>query len=338
MRTAIMGGTGYAGAELLRLAAGHADLDVVLVTGESRVGEPLARAVPSLAALYGDLVVQGADAALAGEFDVVFLALPHGASQRYVPALLERASVVVDLGADFRLRDAAAYPRWYHDEHCAPDLLAKAVYGLVERHRGELVGATLIAAPGCYPTASALALGPFLDAGVMRRDHVIVNALSGVSGAGRASSERLGFARLASNAEAYGLLEHRHTPEIEQEIGASVLFTPHLIPVSRGLLVSAYGPLDAGPFTTEDALALLRSTYASDPFVVVSDDPPTLKDPVGSNLCFVSARVDERNGWILAMASIDNLGKGAAGQAIQAFNVATGRPEVTGLALAGVTP
>ncbi len=165
-----------------------------------------------------------------------------------------------------------------------------------------------------------------------------MNALSGTSGAGRAMSERLHFSRLAGNAEAYGLLSHRHTPEIQQELDAELLFTPHLVATSRGMLVTAYGRVTESSLTTDAALALLRETYADDPFVVVTDEPPTLKDPVGSNLCFVSARVDARTGWLIAMSSLDNLLKGAAGQAVQAWNVANGRDETLGLPMTGVTP
>jgi N-acetyl-gamma-glutamyl-phosphate reductase len=333
-----MGATGYAGAELLRLAASHPDMDVVLVTGSSSVGRRIGDHVPALAAAYPDLVVESSTAVHSRDLDVVFLALPHGESQAYVPSLLERGVHVVDLGADFRLRRVEEYQQWYGHEHAATQLLALSVYGLVERHRDDLKGAPFIAVPGCYPTASALALGPFVDGDFIARDQIVVNALSGVSGAGRATSERLHFSRLAGNAEAYGLLTHRHTPEIQQELGATLLFTPHLVPVSRGMLVSAYGRVASPSFTTADAMALLRATYAEDPCVVVTDEPPTLKDPLGSNLCFVSARVDERTGWLLAMSSLDNLTKGAAGQAIQAWNVATGREETLGLPLLGVTP
>jgi N-acetyl-gamma-glutamyl-phosphate reductase len=338
MHAGVMGATGYAGSEVLRLAASHPDLDVVLVTGSSSVGKRIADHVPALAASYPALVVEESAAVFSHDVDVVFLALPHGESQAYVPQLVDQGVQVVDLGADFRLRSAEEYAQWYGHEHQATSLLSQAVYGLVERHRDDLKGASLIAVPGCYPTASALALGPFLDAGVIEREQIVVNALSGVSGAGRAASERLHFSRLSGNAEAYGLLTHRHTPEMQQELGASLLFTPHLLPVSRGMLVSAYGRLAAGSFTTDDALSLLRSTYADDSFVVVTDEAPTLKDPLGSNLCFVSARVDQRTGWLLAMSSLDNLGKGAAGQAIQAWNVSTGRDETLGLPLVGVTP
>jgi N-acetyl-gamma-glutamyl-phosphate reductase len=337
MKSGVMGATGYAGAELLRLATVHPDIDIVVATGASSVGQRVATSVPGLAASYPDLVVDAPERIFDHDLDVVFLCLPHGESQSYVPELRRRGVQVVDLGADFRLKSALDYPAWYGHEHGASELLALAVYGLVERHRKELVGAELIAVPGCYPTASALALGPFVDEGVIARDGIVINALSGASGAGRATNERLHFARLAGNAEAYGLLRHRHTPEIQQELDATVLFTPHLLPVSRGMLVTAYGRVTKS-ISSDDALALLRAAYASDPCVVVTDEAPTLKDPLGSNLCFVSARVDERTGWLVAMSSLDNLTKGAAGQAIQAWNVATGRDETLGLPLAGVTP
>ncbi|MGC2484629.1 MAG: N-acetyl-gamma-glutamyl-phosphate reductase [Acidimicrobiales bacterium] len=337
MQIGVMGATGYAGGELLRLCASHPDLNVLVATGASTAGKPIAEHIPSLAGVYPDLVARAPSAIFDADLDVVFLCLPHGESQEFVPSLLERHVQVVDLGADYRLRDSAQYPTWYEHDHTSPHLLSEARYGLVERHREELKGARLIAVPGCYPTAAALALGPFADANVIERDNIVVDALSGASGAGRAMSERLQFSRLAANAEAYGLLTHRHTPEMEQEIGATVLFTPHLVPVARGMLVTAYARVST-KLSSDDALAMLRETYALDPCVVVSDDAPTLKDPLGSNLCFVSARVDERTGWLIAMSSIDNLTKGAAGQAIQAWNVATGRDETLGLPLAGVSP
>jgi N-acetyl-gamma-glutamyl-phosphate reductase len=323
---------------VLRLCASHSDLDVVIATGESNAGKRIADHVPALAAVYPEMGFDETNQVLTSDIDVAFVALPHGQSQTIVPALLERSVSVVDLGADFRLKDAHEYLTWYGSAHGAPTLLAHAVYGLVERHRKELVGATLIAVPGCYPTASILALGPFLDAQLIERRGIVVNALSGTSGAGRAMSDRLHSSRLAGNAEAYGLLSHRHTPEIQQELDAELLFTPHLVATSRGMLVTAYGRVTDSSFTTDAALALLRETYADDPFVVVTDEPPTLKDPVGSNLCFVSARVDARTGWLIAMSSLDNLIKGAAGQAVQAWNVANGRDETLGLPMTGVTP
>jgi N-acetyl-gamma-glutamyl-phosphate reductase len=338
MRIAIVGATGYAGSELLRLAGAHDDLEVVLATGDANAGKRVGEHVPALAALYSSMSFTTAATLNETELDVVFVALPHGLSQRLVPQLLERGLQVVDLGGDFRLKNAHEYATWYGDAHSSPQLLGSAVYGLVERHRKELAGANFISVPGCYPTASALALGPFLDRGLIEKSGIVVNALSGVSGAGRAASERLHFGRLASNAEAYGLLDHRHTPEIQQELDAELIFTPHLIPVARGMLVTAYARSTSSGFSTQAALDTLRETYADDPFVVVTDEPPTLKDPVGSNLCFVSARVDARTGWVVVLSSLDNLIKGAAGQAVQAWNVATGREETMGLPLSGVTP
>lgn len=338
MRAAVIGASGYAGAEVLRLAASHPDLDVVVATGETSVGRRVADLVPALGAAYPSLRLSEASAAFEFELDVAFVALPHGQSQRVVPGLVERSVGVFDLGADFRFKDPREYEAWYGEPHLAPDLLERAVYGLVERHRPDLAGATLVAVPGCYPTAASLALGSFLDASLVETTGIVVNALSGVSGAGRATSDRLQFSRLAGNAEAYGLLTHRHTPEIQNEIGAQVIFTPHLIPASRGVLVTAYARATASLNSTSRAIEHLRAAYANDPFVVVVEEAPTLKDPLGSNLCFVSARVDPRTGWLVAMSSIDNLIKGAAGQAIQAWNVATGRDETTGLPLSGVTP
>lgn len=333
-----MGATGYAGSEILRLCATHPDLNVVVATGESNAGKRVGEHVPALAGAYPTTYFEPTCAISSFDLDVVFLALPHGQSQALVPDLLARGVQVVDLGADFRLKKAEEYVTWYGEVHHAPDLLATSVYGLVERHRKALVGASLIAVPGCYPTASSLALGPFIDRSLIEDTGIVVNALSGASGAGRTTSERLHFSRLAQNVEAYGLLTHRHTPEIEQELGVQILFTPHLVPVSRGMLVTAYGRSTVANFTTENALDVLRETYINDPFVVVSDEPPTLKDPVGSNLCFVSARVDPRTKWVVVMSSLDNLVKGAAGQAIQAWNVATGRDETLGLPMTGVTP
>jgi len=337
MRIALAGATGYAGLELLRLLGTHPEAEIVTATGESNAGKAVAAHAPALAGLFPTLVYQPTAAVLEADVDTVFLALPHGQSQDYVVQLRAQGKRVVDLGADFRLRDAADYVEWYGEAHHHPALLGDAVYGLVERHRHELPGASLLAIPGCYPTATSLALGPFVDRDLIEREQIVVNALSGVSGAGRSPSERLHFPRLASNAEAYGLTHHRHTVEMQRELGASVLFTPHLIPVSRGMLVTAYGRL-RGPLDTAGALALLRETYAHDPFVVVTDEPPALKDAVGSNLCFVSARVDERTGWLVVLSAIDNLVKGAAGQAVQAWNMANGFAETLGLPMTGVTP
>jgi N-acetyl-gamma-glutamyl-phosphate reductase len=337
MRVTILGASGYAGAELLRLISTRPDLTVVAVSGDSSAGLLVGAHVPSLAAAYPTLRYHNTDEAVAHDTDVVFLALPHGVSQRYVPDLLERQVMVVDLGADFRLNSASDYEQWYGHAHARPDLLALATYGLVERHREELRGARFIAVPGCYPTATVLAMAPFSENGIVSPQPLVVNALSGVSGAGRASSDRLHFPRVSGGAEAYGLLSHRHTVEMQMELHGEVLFTPHLIPIARGMLVTAYGFLQRD-FSTDEALALLHATYAHDPFVVVTDQPPSAKDALGSNVAFVSAAVDQRTRTLVAMSSIDNLTKGAAGQALQAFNVALGLEETLGVPLAAVAP
>jgi N-acetyl-gamma-glutamyl-phosphate reductase len=337
MQTAVVGASGYAGSELVRLIADHPYLSLVTMTGESAAGKSVATHVPSLAGRFPTEVYESTEDVFSSHAEVVFLALPHGASQGLVPRLLEQGRVVIDLGADYRLKSATEYEEWYGHVHSTPELLTTAVYGLVERHRSELRGARLVAAPGCYPTATALALAPFIDRGVVETTGIVVNALSGVSGAGRTPSERLHFPRLHGNAEAYGLLNHRHTVEMQQELGVELLFTPHLVPVSRGMLVTAYARTRMD-ITPEVALEVLREAYADDPFIVVTPNPPSLKDALGSNLCFVSATVDPRTGWLVAMSSLDNLGKGAAAQAVQAANVALGFDESAGLSKVGIAP
>src|SRR5664280_439312 len=344
-KVGIVGASGYGGAELLRLCAGHPDLEVVVAQAASSAGVSVAAHTPSLAAAYPGLVYGATDASALDGLDVVFLALPHGRSQHLVPDLVARVGLVVDLAADFRLRDPAAYPAWYGEEHLAPDLLSTFAYGLPELHRPALVGATRIAAPGCYPTAALLALAPLLEAGVIAvpgTDGVpalVVDAASGTSGAGRAPKDRLHFATVDEDFVAYGLLDHRHTAEMEQGLGTTVLFTPHLAPMVRGILATCYArPTDPASFTTEDAMQLLSDRYADEPFVVVAESPPSTKAASGSNTAHLSVRVDPRTGWVVVLSAIDNLIKGAAGQAVQCANLALGLPEVTGLPVAGVYP
>jgi N-acetyl-gamma-glutamyl-phosphate reductase len=337
MKVGVIGASGYAGVELLRLCASHPELTVVVAAAGSSAGAPVAAHTPSLAAAYPSLVFSAADPGAMDGLDLVFCALPHGESQRLVPELAPRVGAVVDLAADFRLRDPALYPAWYGEEHAAPHLLAEFAYGLPELFRDGLAGARLVAAPGCYPTAAALALAPLVRAGVVAPAGIVVDAASGVSGAGRAPSERLHFGTVDGDFTAYGLLTHRHTPEIEQVLGAEVLFTPHLAPMTRGILATCYAR-PAGDLTTEGALALLREAYAGEPFVVVTEAPPSTKATAGSNCAHVTARVDPRTGWLLALCALDNLVKGAAGQAVQCANLVLGLPEPTGLPTAGVYP
>src|SRR5580700_4474425 len=320
MQVGIAGASGYAGAELLRLCAGHPDLDVVVAGADTQAGQPVAALYPSLAAAYPALEFSKARADELADLDVVFLALPHGESQDLAPGLVDRVRLLVDLSADFRLRDAAAYPRWYGHDHVAPELLGEFVYGLPELFRAGLPGARLVAAPGCYPTAAALALAPLVRAGAIETTGIVVDAASGTSGAGRTPSPTMHFATVDENFTAYGLLTHRHTPEIEQAVGAQVLFTPHLAPMTRGILATCYArPMAA--CTTDEVLALLHEAYAEAPFVVVPEESPSTKATFGSNAAHLTARVDPRTGWVLVLCALDNLGKGASGQAVQCVNL-----------------
>ncbi len=338
MRVGVAGASGYAGGELLRLLAAHRDLEVVAATAERHSGERVAHHVPALAAAYPVLSFATTDAEAFAGCDVVFVALPHGRSSALVAELVGTCALVVDLGADLRLGDPRTWERWYHEPHHAPELLDRAVYGLVERSRDALKGASLVAVPGCYPTAAILAAGPLLDARLAERSQVVVvDALSGASGAGAGLSEGLHFPVLADDVTAYGLLEHRHTAEMEQALGATVLFTPHLVPMDRGLLATCY-LRTAGQVDTGTAMGALHDAYDAEPFVVVTDDPPRPKSVRGTNVAHVTVRADERTGWLVALCAIDNLGKGAAGQAIQCANVALELDETAGLALAGVWP
>jgi len=338
----VLGASGYAGVELLRLCAGHPELEVAVATAASHAGEQVAAHTPSLAAAYPGLHYAATATAELDGLDLVFLALPHGESQHLVPHLLPKVGTLVDLAADFRLHDPSLYPRWYGERHVAPELLDRFVYGLPELHRAELAGATAVASPGCYPTATILALAPLVRAGLVDPTGIVVDAASGVSGAGRAPKESLHFGTVDEDFTAYGLLHHRHTAEMEEELGAQVLFTPHLAPMVRGILVTCYArpavPLTERALTTEDVLCVLHDAYRDEPFVVVTEAPPSTKATAGSNCAHVTARVDPRTGWVLALGAIDNLVKGAAGQAVQAANLALGIPETTGLPTTGVYP
>ena len=336
-KVGIIGASGYTGAELLRLCAGHPDLELVLATGDSQAGTAVADLYPSLAAACGDLVFAPYDAAAIEGLDLVFLGLPHGASQALVPDLLDRVPHVVDLAADFRLKDPALYPQWYGEAHAAPELLERFVYGLPEVYRDELAGAAAVAVPGCYPTAANLALGPLVRSGLVAPTGIVVDAASGVSGAGRPPKPNTTFCTVDEDFTAYGLLGHRHTPEMEMVFGTEVLFTPHLAPMNRGILATCYAR-PAAPTSTEAVLAALHEAYDDEPFVVVSERSPSTKATLGSNTAHVTARADERTGWVVALCAIDNLVKGASGQAVQCANLALGLPEATGLPTAGLYP
>jgi N-acetyl-gamma-glutamyl-phosphate reductase len=339
MKAGILGASGYTGSELLRLLAGHPEFEVAVATAHSHAGDQVGSHTPSLAAAYPGLVYEDNDPVRFDGLDLVFCGLPHGESQRIVPGLRSRVGLVVDLAADFRLKDPGLYPQWYGQEHSAPELLADAVYGLPELFREGLAGASLVAAAGCYPTTAGLALAPLVRAGLVEPTGIVVDAASGVSGAGRGLKESLHFGTVDEDFTAYGLFTHRHTPEMEQIIGGEVLFTPHLAPMTRGILATCYArPVGGTSLTTETVMAALHEAYDAEPFVVVTDAPPSTKATAGSNAAHVTARVDPRTGWVLSLCALDNLVKGASGQAIQCANAALGLPETTGLPIAGVYP
>ncbi len=337
LRAGIIGASGYTGAELLRLLAGHPVLELVLATGDSMAGRRAADLYPSLAAAYPDLLFGGFDVDAARDLDVVFLGLPHEASMELAPQLVGEVGCVVDLSAAFRLKDISQYPTYYGFEHTQPDLLARAVFGLPELHRDALAGATLIATPGCHVTAATLALRPLVDADMVEPTGIVVNNVRGFTGAGRNPTETNVFTNIDSNVVAYGVGHHRHTPEMEQEIGAQVTFVPHLVPMSRGILATCYArpTADCSP---ERLMGALREFCANEPFATVIDAPPATKSVLGSNAAHLTARLDERTGTVIAMCAIDNLTKGASGGAVQAANVALGLDETAGLTTIGLAP
>jgi N-acetyl-gamma-glutamyl-phosphate reductase len=333
IRTAILGASGYVGGELLRLIAAHPELVPARLFGESKAGQPLGMVHPHLAAAFPDAAIEKFDGSLS-DIDLVFAALPHGHSQRLAASILDAEIPFVDLGADFRLDDAATYERWYGHAHEAPELLGKFVYGIPELNRAAINGAKAVAAAGCYATAAILALKPLVDAGLVKPESLIVDAASGVSGAGREAKEATGFSTVDGSYSAYGLLNHRHTAEMEMAIGGRVLFTPHLVPMTRGILATCYGEV-RGPC---DPLAALRQAYEGEPFIHVTDQAPATKWVTGSNGVQLTARHDERTGRVVALSAIDNLGKGAAGQMIQCANLMLGLDETAGLTTIGVYP
>jgi N-acetyl-gamma-glutamyl-phosphate reductase len=335
----ILGASGFVGAELLRICAAHSEFEVVYATGDTQAGSLASSLYPSLTTAYPNLIFDEYSLEKTLKCDVVFLALPHEASLQIVPEIINKVRLVVDCSAAFRLKDSALYPDWYGFEHNAEAELAAAVYGLPELYRQELKSAKLIATPGCYVTAASLALAPLVKANVISTTGVIVDAASGVSGAGRALKSTNSFCTVDEDFTAYGLLDHRHTPEIEQVTGAQILFTPHLAPMNRGILATCYArPIDAANTSTASLLAVLSRAYAREPFVAVRPASPSTKATLGSNSVHLSARFDQRTGYVVVLSAIDNLTKGAAGGAVQAANVALGLDETTGLSKVGMYP
>lgn len=334
---AVIGASGYTGVELLRLLAGHPEVSVACVTSRQQAGQPLAQVFPSLAGIY-DLVFESLEPAdLAGRADLVFTAVPHQAAMAMVPDLLAAGCKVVDLSADYRLQDAAVYAEWYQP-HQTPGLLTEAVYGLPELYRDRIRSARLVANPGCYPTSVALALAPLLRTGVIDPATIIVDSKSGTSGAGRAAKVDTLYCEVNEGFKAYGLPRHRHTPEIEQTLSdvagrpVTISFTPHLLPVNRGILSTCYASLSADRSVAQ-LLAVYREQYAGEPFVRILPEGqlPNINQVRGSNFCDIGLAVDPRTRRVVVISAIDNLVKGAAGQAMQNMNLLLGLQETRGL-------
>ncbi len=334
IRTAILGASGYVGGELLRLIAAHPEFAPVRLFGDSKAGLNVGAVHPHLASAYPNALVERFEVEALDGVDLAFAALPHGHSQNLVSPILDRGIPFVDLGADFRLNDAGTYERWYGHMHEAPDLLGRFIYGIPELNREGIRAAKAVAAAGCYATSAILALKPFVDSGLIDRASLIVDAASGVSGAGREAKEATAFSTVDGSFSAYGLLSHRHTAEMEMALGGTVLFTPHLVPMTRGILATCY----ANATRPCDPLAVLKEAYSTEPFVQVIDLPPATKWVSGSNGVQLTARFDERTGRVLVLCAIDNLGKGAAGQMIQCANLMLGLDETSGLTTIGVFP
>lgn len=339
VRVGILNVTGYAGMEAARLLQTHPGARLVAATGRSLAGQRLGEAFPHLSA-YGDLVI-GAD--LDAEVDVVLSALPTAASAAACAPFVHRGVKVVDIAADFRLRDAREFERWMGVPHPAPELLAQAVYGLPEINREAVRSATLVANPGCYPAASILALAPAFAAGLVE-PRVVVDAKSGISGAGRGTGGGYNFSEVNEDVSAYKVANHNHQPEIAQELGVladgvrpAVTFVPHLVPMTRGIHATCYAPLRK-QVSQREVFDIYCTFYEGHPFTQVTTSPPHTKHTLGSNRCLVYPVVDEQNSMLVAIGVLDNLGKGAAGQAVQNMNLMFGLPETAGLEGAPLYP
>ncbi|MBM3830070.1 MAG: N-acetyl-gamma-glutamyl-phosphate reductase [Verrucomicrobia bacterium] len=348
-KVAIVGASGYSGEELVRLLLNHPQAELVAVTSRQQAGQTVAQVFPKFAShpeARALRFVEPNAEVLAKQAAVVFLALPHGVAAEFAVPLLAGGARVVDLSADFRLKSAARYKEFYAHDHPAPELLAKSVYGLPEFHRAAIKGATLIASPGCYPTSILLPTLPLLRAGLIKPQGIIADSMSGVSGAGRKAELDYLFVECNESVRPYGVPKHRHLSEIEEQLAlaaggpVTIQFTPHLIPVNRGILTTLY-LAPAKHFTTAEEAAALgeqvaacyQAAYANEPFVRVLDGKalPDTKNVVGTNVLELAWRLDPRTGRLLVMSAEDNIVKGASGQAVQSFNIMCGYPETAGL-------
>jgi N-acetyl-gamma-glutamyl-phosphate reductase len=342
VKVGIVGGTGYTGVELLRLLASHEKAEVVTITSRAESGRRLDDLFPNLRGHY-ELAFSEPDVQALAACDVVFFATPHNVAMKLVPELLAAGTRVVDLSADYRIRDAALWSDWYGEPHSSPDLLAEAVYGLPEVNRAQIVNARLVACPGCYPTSVQLGFIPLLARQLVDPDHLIASAASGVSGAGRQAKVDNLLSEVADSFKAYGVAGHRHLPEIEQGLAdvagqpVQVTFVPHLLPMIRGIHATLFAQLRADPLDLQD---LYESWYADEPFVDVLPAGmfPQTRTVKGANRCQISVAVPQQRDTVVIMATIDNLVKGASGQAVQNMNIMLGLPENMGLKQVGLLP
>ena len=342
IKVAIVGGTGYTGVELLRLLALHPQVEIVAITSRSEAGTPVAQMFPNLRG-YLDIAFSQPDVNMLGDCDLVFFATPNGTAMKLVPELLAKGTRIVDLAADFRLQDEQEWQQWYGEPHACPDLLKQAVYGLPEINRTQLVTANLVANPGCYPTAVQLGFLPLIETGLVDIEHLIADTKSGVSGAGRGANVGNLFSEAGENMKAYGVAGHRHWPEIRQGLSniaakqVGLTFVPHLTPMIRGIHATLYAPLKS---TKEDLQDLYASRYENEPFVDVmpAGSHPETRSVRGANHCRLAVHVPPSGETVVVLSVIDNLVKGAAGQAVQNMNIMFGFAEDTGLQIIGLVP
>jgi len=344
IKIAVIGASGYTGVELLRLLVGHPEVEICCVTSRQHEGQPISRVFPSLAG-FCDLVCEALDVpAIARRAELVFTALPHQSAMEVIPDFLAAGCKVVDLSADYRLKDQAVYEHWYQ-EHSSPELLNEAVYGLPELFREQIAAARLVANPGCYPTSVALGLAPLLNNGLIDPASLVIDSKSGTSGAGRGAKQGSLYCEVNEGFQAYGIAAHRHTPEIEQTLSilagtpVQVNFTPHLLPVNRGILSTIYATQIAVKESAE-LIALYRQHYANEPFVRImpGGELPNIAWVRGTNFCDLGLVSDLRTGRVIVVSAIDNLVKGAAGQAIQNMNLLYGFKEQLGLGIVPLFP
>jgi N-acetyl-gamma-glutamyl-phosphate reductase len=343
IKVGIVGGTGYTGVELLRLLATHSSAEVTAITSRSEAGMSVAELFPSLRGFYDNLCFSVPDDDVLAECDVVFFATPHGVAMSSMPSLIARGVRVIDLSADFRIKDVALWERWYGQPHTCPDLVEMAVYGLPEMNREQIKTAQLVAAPGCYPTSVQLGLMPLLKAGLIDPGRLIANSASGVSGAGRQGKIDNIFAEVSDSFKAYGVAGHRHLPEIEQGLAlmsggpVNLTFVPHLLPTIRGIHSTMYADLRG---EAADLQALFEDTYRNEPFVDVmpAGSCPQTRSVKGANICRLAVHQPQGRNTVVVLAVIDNLVKGASGQAVQIMNIMLDLDEKDGLRGLGLNP